>query len=235
MIWGKLTLTGQALSSAFPPVVEETSDTLPPRSVHGQAAGELAHPPAEAQHRRLHPGAGLHGESVHVRAGQGFLPRLVPNGQLLSCLTVCISTVSLLQGDDFACLVLQDLFWAVYVGKQVFSWKRRCARPRWKRITASHCYASHPFRWRPVCRQTLPERRHVFRQRGRLRLRLQVGLLGCPLRKRCEADAAVICPVFFIFAIKWLLCDSSKRPPVFVTFRPNAVHHGAGEELLSVL
>lgn len=58
-------------------------ELFPPRSVPRQAAGELADPPPEAERRRLHPGAGLHGESVLVRAGQDFLPGLVPDGQLL--------------------------------------------------------------------------------------------------------------------------------------------------------
>lgn len=74
--------------------MDETSDTLITCSVLGQTAGELAHAPPEAQRRRLHHGAGLHGERVHVRAGQAFLPGLVPNGQLLLGLTVCISTAS---------------------------------------------------------------------------------------------------------------------------------------------
>lgn len=71
----------------------------------------------------------------------------------------------------------------------------------------------------------------MFRQRGRLRLRLQVGLLGHPLRKRCEADAAtaaVVCAA--------LKCATALSLLLYVlTRRRNAVHHGDGEELLSVL
>lgn len=51
-------------------------------SVLGQAAGKLADPPSEEERWRLQPGAGLHGESVHLRAGQDFLPGLVPHGEL---------------------------------------------------------------------------------------------------------------------------------------------------------
>lgn len=103
--------------ACFAPLRVRQTETLPTRSVPGQAAGQLAHPPPEAQRRRLHPGAGLHGESVHVRPGADLLPGLVPHGErLLRPHALHLRSV-FPSGAEFAPSVLQDLFWAVYVGE----------------------------------------------------------------------------------------------------------------------
>lgn len=73
-------------------------------------------------------------------------------------------------------LSLQDIFWAVYVGK---------SSPGHHGPLAALLLLLT--RFLPACRrgpvrgEALQERRHVLGQRGRLRLRLQVGFHGGPL------------------------------------------------------
>lgn len=90
-----------------------------------------------------------------------------------------------------AYVLLQDIFWAVYVGKC-------CVK-----MISHHCTVFcrtlqllidllSVFRRRPVCREALQEWSHVFGQRGRLRLRLQVGFHRGPLWKWWGADVGII-------------------------------------------
>lgn len=77
-------------------------------SVSGQAAGQLPDLPSQEERRRLHPGEGLHGESVHLRAGQSFLPGLVSNGKQREfspgTLQLLALTVFILAGYLLGCL-----------------------------------------------------------------------------------------------------------------------------------
>ena len=76
-------------------------------------------------------------------------------------------------------------------------------------------------RWRPVCREALQEWSAVFGQRGRLRLRLQVGFHGGPLWKRWGGHpSCVLSPLF--------ICSSAG---VWVLLSPALCFHGADTTL----
>lgn len=66
-------------------------------SVPGQAGGELSDIPSEEECCRLHAGEGLHGENLHLRAGQSFLPGLISHSkpQKLFMITCCALACSL--------------------------------------------------------------------------------------------------------------------------------------------
>lgn len=152
-------------------------------SVLGQAAGKLTDLSPEAERWRLQPGAGLHGESLHLWAGQGFLPRLIPHGKQEHSPSHLLCTAALLLACRFIWALTMYMFSCRISSGLSTLVSAHVHRTVICSLLYLHTDFLFAFRWRPVCGEALQEWSHVFGQRGRLRLRLQVGFHRCPLWK----------------------------------------------------